>query len=143
MTDFLPLIGLLACFWLVADFARWNHFKPVRALWSRNASLAMFEYMVSKWGWSLGVLGVCFADTAGKPSAPAFRAVMCCGAFGLAAAVSVAIWAGWRHRKSPEPLRLSRGALFDGVSACPTRFRQDTNTQVSLKSSCHGNCWTL
>lgn len=113
VTDFLPILALLACCGLFTDLAGWRAFKPVRALWGQNVSLAMFEYTVAKWGWGLGALCVLLAN----PSGPYARASMCCGAFGIASALSVSGWAWWRLRKNPEPLQLSRGALFDGVSA--------------------------
>ena len=113
VTDFLPILGLLACCSLFTDLAGWHDFKPVRALWGQNASLAMFEYTVSKWGWGLGSACVLLAN----PSGPYVGASMCFGAFGIASALSVSGWAWWRHRKNPEPPQLSRGALFDGVSA--------------------------
>jgi hypothetical protein len=55
---------------------------------------------------------------------------MCCGAFGIASALSVSFWAWWRRRGSPEPLQLSRGYLFDGVSA--VRRKAGIRTGLSI-----------
>lgn len=128
MTDFLPILGLLACCSLFTDLAGWNAFKPVRALWGQNASLAMFEYTVSKWGWGLGSFCVLLAN----PSGPYVRAAMCCGAFGIASALSVSSWAWWRLRKNPEPMQLSRGALFDGISAVRRKAGIATSLNIYL-----------
>jgi hypothetical protein len=47
-------------------------------------------------------------------------------------AVGVPYWAHWRRRKSPEPLHLARGALFDGIHAVRQKVGIGRNITICI-----------
>src|ERR1017187_5555861 len=103
---------------LFFELAAWNVGKVSIALRGERGLRAPLGEALAKWGQILFWSGACLGDVAGIRQHPHLVVIWVgCGAAGLLAA----FWLSWRAPRvpgnKPEPLQISRGALYEGVGA--------------------------
>jgi hypothetical protein len=111
----LPIpFGLMLAAALFFELGAWNCARQAITLRGDKGLRALVASLAESWGWTLSLTGICLADWGGGLYAPIG---MGSGLVCMLAALGIPWWVSWHRSKNPEPLEISRGALFDGFGA--------------------------
>ncbi len=123
--------GLLMGAALFFDLGAWNSSKQAITLRGDKGLRALVASLAENWGWSLSLTGICLADWGGSGRDSLYVPIgMGFGLVCILAALGIPGWVSWRRRNSPNPIQISRGALFDGIGA--VRLKAGIGTPLEI-----------
>jgi hypothetical protein len=113
---FFPIpLGLVLAAALFLELAAWKASRVTVALRGEKGLRLLCADRLDRWGQMLFWSGACLEDVVGGRHPLFVATFMGCGAAGLLATFCLWWFGSWGN--NPDPLQVSRGALFDGVGA--------------------------